>query len=195
MKIWIIGDKVFFDESSFNMELLKQSRILPNVFTPKTSKQSKEVKILEAEVLQETSLQSYVDSIKEANARDSKIQAIVSKDPWFSKYENFKAELAKYSNINSKGVSLMIHPLLDKLNMLGNDKKVITKYLKSQKDFLLCEITDDVRWFEILIDFLDIKEMVDVFYQKINGYNTRVMVSNKRKDNFLKAQKNVQKAV
>ena len=59
----------------------------------------------------------------------------------------------------------------------------------------MCEITDEVQWIELLIDFLDIKEMVDGFYQKLNGYNTRVMVSKKRKDNFLKAQKNVQKAV
>ena len=79
--------------------------------------------------------------------------------------------------------------------MLGSDKKIITKYLKAQKELLLCQVTDDVQWFELLIDFLGIKEMVDGFYQRLNGYNTKVMVSKKRKDNFLKAKENVSKAV
>jgi hypothetical protein len=179
MKIWIVkigtNSRTFFDETSFNAWLT----------TTTDSVSNRVVEIYEATPVERRTVKEIKDSIKDANIRESRIQAVVSTDPWFSKYENFKLELAKYSNTQ---------PLIEKLNMF-DDKKVINKYLKSQKEFLLCEITDEVQWFELLIDFLDIKEMVDGFYQKLNGYNTRVMVSKKRKDNFLKAQKNVQKAV
>jgi len=175
MKIWIVkigtNSKTFFDEMSFNAWLS----------TTTDSVSNKVVEVYEATPLERKTVKEIKDSIKDANIRESRIQAVVSEDPWFSKYENFKLELTKYSNTQ---------PLIEKLNMF-DDKKVITKYLKSQKEFLLCEITDDVKWFELLIDFLGIKEMVDGFYQKLNGYNTKVMVSKKRKDNFLKAKENV----
>jgi hypothetical protein len=179
MKIWIVkigtNSRTFFDEMSFNAWLT----------TTTDSVSNRVVEVYEATPVERRTVKEIKDSIKDANIRESRIQAVVSTDPWFSKYENFKAELVKYPNTNW---------LIEKLNML-DDKKFINKYLKSQKEFLLCEITDEVQWFELLIDFLDIKEMVDGFYQKISGYNTRVRVSNKRKENFLKAQKNVQKAV
>jgi len=180
MKIWVVNvnDKkniarTFFDESDYNSWLLGTEHELCTVT------------IYEATQLESKTVKEIKDSIKDANIRESRIQAVVSEDPWFSKYENFKVELSKYSNTQ---------PLIEKLNMF-DDKKVINKYLKSQKEFLLCQVTDDVKWFELLIDFLGIKEMVDGFYQKLNGYNTKVVVSKKRKDNFLKAQKNVSKAV
>jgi hypothetical protein len=179
MKIWIVkigtNSRTFFDELSFNAWLSTTTDAVSN----------KVVEVYEATQLESKTVKEIKDSIKDANIRESRIQAVVSEDPWFSKYENFKVELSKYSNTQ---------PLIEKLNMF-DDKKVINKYLKSQKEFLLCEITDDIKWFELLIDFLDIKEMVDGFYQKLNGYNTKVVVSKKRKDNFLKAQKNVSKAV
>ena len=179
MKIWIVkigtNSKTFFDEMSFNAWLS----------TTTDSVSNKVVEVYEATPVERKTVKEIKDSIKDANIRESRIQAVVSTDPWFSKYEKFKLELAKYSNTR---------PLIEKLNMF-DDKKVITKYLKSQKEFLLCEITDDVKWFELIIDFLGIKEMVDGFYQKLNGYNTKVMVSKKRKDNFLKAKENVSKAV
>jgi len=175
MKIWIVkigtNSKTFFDEMSFNAWLS----------TTTDSVSNKVVEVYEATPLERKTVKEIKDSIKDANIRESRIQSVVSEDPWFSKYEKFKLELTKYSNTQ---------PLIEKLNMF-DDKKVITKYLKSQKEFLLCEITDDVKWFELLIDFLGIKEMVDGFYQKLNGYNTKVMVSKKRKDNFLKAKENV----
>jgi hypothetical protein len=180
MKIWVVNvnDKkniarAFFDESDYNSWLLGTDHELCTVT------------IYEATQLESKTVKEIKDSIKDANIRESRIQAVVSDDPWFSKYENFKLELAKYP---------ITQPLIEKLNML-DDKKIITKYLKSQKEFLLCQVTDDVQWFELLIDFLGIKEMVDGFYQKLNGYNTKVMVSKKRKDNFLKAKENVSKAV
>jgi len=176
MKIWIVkigtNSKTFFDEMSFNAWLTTTTDAVSNNV----------VEVYEATPVERKTVKEIKDSIKDANIRESRIQAVVSDDPWFSKYEKFKAELAKYPNTNW---------LTEKLNMLGNDKKVINKYLKAQKEFLLCEVTEDVKWFELLIDFLAIKEMVDGFYQKISGYNTKVMVSKKRKDNFLKAQKNV----
>jgi len=175
MKIWIVkigtNSRTFFDEISFNTWLSTTTDAVSNKF----------VEVYEATPVERRTVKEIKDSIKESNIRESRIQSVVSDDPWFSKYESFKLELAKFSNTQ---------PLIEKLNML-DDKKVINKYLKSQKEFLLCEITDDVKWFELLIDFLDIKEMVDGFYQKLNGYNTRVMVSKKRKDNFLKAKENV----
>ena len=180
MKIWIVNvnDKknivrTFFDESDYNSWLLGTDHELYTVT------------IYEATQLESRTVKEIKDSIKESNIRESRIQAVVSEDPWFSKYESFKLELAKYSNTQ---------PLIEKLNMF-DDKKVINKYLKSQKEFLLCEITDEVQWFELLIDFLDINEMVDGFYQRLNGYNTKVRVSKKRKDNFLTAKENVSKAV
>ena len=178
MKIWIVkigtNSRNFFDELSFNAWLSTTTDAVSN----------KVVEVYEATPVERKTVKEIKDSIKDANIRESRIQAVVSEDPWFSKYENFKTELSKYSNTQ---------PLIEKLNMF-DDKKVINKYLKSQKEFLLCEITDDVKWFELLID-LGIKEMVDGFYQKLNGYNTKVMVSKKRKDNFLKAKENVQKAL
>ncbi len=185
MKIWVVktlevvnGKKnvvrTFFDESDYNSWLLGAVHDLCTVT------------IYEATQLESKTVKEIKDSIKDSNIRESRIQSVVSEDPWFSKYEKFKLELSKYSNTQ---------PLIEKLNMLGNDKKIITKYLKAQKEFLLCQVTDDVHWFELLIDFLGFKEMVDGFYQKLNGYNTKVMVSKKRKDNFLKAKENVQKAV
>ncbi len=178
MKIWIIkigtNSKTFFDEESFNAWLSTTTEFLQRV------------EVYEATQLESKTVKEIKDSIKESNIRESRIQAVVSDDPWFSKYENFKNELTKYS---------ITQPLIEKLNMLGNDKRIITKYLRAQKEFLLCQVVDDVQWFELIIDFLDIKEMVDGFYQKLNGYNTKVMVSKKRKENFLKAKENVQKTV
>jgi hypothetical protein len=180
MKIWVVNvnDKknivrTFFDESDYNSWLLGTDYELCTVT------------IYEATQLESKTVKEIKDSIKESNIRESRIQSVVSDDPWFSKYENFKVELVKYPNTQ---------PLIEKLNMF-DDKKVIIKYLKSQKEFLLCQVTDEVKWFELLIDFLDIKEMVDGFYQKLNGYNTKVVVSKKRKENFLKAKENVQKTV
>lgn len=179
MKIWIVkigtNSRTFFDEMSFNAWLTTTTDAVSN----------RVVEVYEATPVERKTVKEIKDSIKESNIRESRIQSVVSTDPWFSKYENFKLELVKYSNTQ---------PLIEKLNMF-DDKKVINKYLKSQKEFLLCEITDDVKWFELLIDFLDIKEMVDGFYQKLNGYNTKVMVSKKRKDNFLKAKENVSKVM
>jgi hypothetical protein len=176
MKIWIVkigtNSRTFFDELSFNAWLSTTTDAVSNNV----------VEVYEANPVERRTVKEIKDSIKDANIRESRIQAVVSDDPWFSKYENFKNELSKHP---------ITQPLIEKLNMLGSDKKIITKYLKSQKELLLCQVTDDVQWFELLIDFLGIKEMVDGFYQKINGYNTRVMVSKKRKDNFLKAKENV----
>jgi hypothetical protein len=184
MKIWIVninGKKnvvrTFFDESDYNSWLIGCDDELYNNATVTT---------YESTQLETNTVKEIKDSIKNSNIRESRIQAVVSNDPWFSKFENFKAELTKYP---------VTQPIIEKLNMLSNDKKVVTKYLKAQKDFLLCDITDDVKWFELLIDVVGIKEMVDGSYKKMNGYNTKVMVSKKRKDNFLKAQKNVSKAL
>ena len=183
MKIWIVNInkstnivRTFLNQSDYDSWLLGCSEETYNAT----------VTIYDATQLETNTVKQIKDSIKDANIRESRIQAVVSDNPWFSKFENFKSELAKYSNTQ---------PMIDKLNMLGSEQKPITKYLKSQKDFLLCDVTDDVKWFELLIDFVGIKEMVDGSYKKMNGYNTKVMVSKKRKDNFLKAQKNVQKAM
>jgi hypothetical protein len=180
MKIWIvkigINSRTFFDELSFNDWLSNTTDTVSN----------KVVEVYEATPVERKTVKEIKDSIKGSNIRESRIQAVVSDDPWFSKFENFKSELSKYSNTQ---------PMIEKLNMLGIEQKPITKYLKSQKDFLLCDISDDVKWFEIVIDVVGINEMVDGSYKKMNGYNTKVMVSKKRKENFLKAKENVQKAL
>ena len=182
MKIWIVSInestnvvRTFLNQNDYDSWLLGCSEVTYNAT----------VTIYESTPVESRTVKEIKDSIKDANIRDSRIKAVVSDDPWFSKYENFKNELGKYPNTQ---------PMIEKLNMFS-DKKIITKYLKAQKDFLLCDITDDVKWFELLIDFIGIKEMVDGSYKKLNGYNTKVMVSKKRKENFLKAKENVSKDV
>lgn len=182
MKIWIVNInnstniiRTFLNQSDYDSWLLGSKEDVNNTV----------VTIYEATQIESNSVKEIKNSIKESNIRESRIQAVVSDDPWFLKFENFKNELGKYPNTQ---------PMIDKLSMLS-DKKTITKYLKSQKELLLCDVSDDVKWFEILIDFIDIKEMVDGSYKKLNGYNTKVIVSKKRKENFLKAKDNVQKTL
>jgi hypothetical protein len=182
MKIWIVNInnstniiRTFLNQSDYDSWLLGSKEDVNNAV----------VTIYDANPIETKTVKEIKDSIKDSNIRESRIQAVVSDDPWFSKFENFKNELGKYPNAQ---------PMIEKLSMFS-DKKIITKYLKAQKDFLLCDISDDVKWFEILIDFIDLKEMVDGSYKKINGYNTKVMVSRKRKENFLKAKENVQKTL
>ena len=179
MRIWIVNigrvSKTFQTEESFNSWI-------SDIGYDTTDADSKAtVTIYDANPIEVKTVKEIKDSIKGSNIRDSRIQAVVSDDPWFSKYENFKNELIKYSNTQ---------PMIEKLSMFS-DKKSISKYLKSNKEFLLCDISDDVEWFELVIDFVGVKEMVDGSYKKMNGYNTKVIVSKKRKDNFLKAKENV----
>jgi hypothetical protein len=178
MKIWIVNInkstnivRTFLNQSDYDSWLLGCGEETYNAT----------VTIYDANPIETKTVKEIKDSIKESNIRESRIQAVVSDDPWFSKFENFKNELGKYPNAQ---------PMIEKLSMFS-DKKIITKYLKAQKDFLLCDVSDDVKWFELLIDFVGVKEMVDGSYKRINGYNTKVMVSKKRKENFLKAKENV----
>lgn len=180
MKIWIVKKSTnlthtFLNQKDYDSWLLRCKEQLD----------SSVVTIYEATQIETNTVKEIKESIKEANIRESRIQAVISDDTWFSKFETLKGELIKYEAVS----------ILDKLNMIGNDKKIVTKYLKSQKELLLCDVSEDVKWFELIIDFLEIKEMVDGSYKKINGWNTKVMVSKKRKDNFLKAQRNVQKSM
>ena len=178
MKIWIVNInkstniiRTFLNQSDYDSWLLGTREDVDNAV----------VTIYDATHIESNTVKEIKDSIKDSNIRESRIQAVVSDDPWFSKFDKFKNELGKYPNTQ---------PMIEKLSMFS-DKKIITKYLKSQKEFLLCDVSDDVKWFEILIDFIGIKEMVDGSYKKLNGYNTKVMVSKKRKENFLKAKENV----
>ena len=178
MKIWIVkigaNSKTFFNEVDFNRWLISTTDAVSNRI----------VEIFEATPLESKTVKEIKESIKDSNARDSKIQAVVSDDPWFSKFENFKVELVKFSNTQS---------FVEKLNMLGSDQKVIVKFLKSQKEFLLCDVSEDVKWFESVIDVTGVKEMIDFSIKNLNGWNTRVMVSNKRKESFEKAKANLDK--
>jgi hypothetical protein len=183
MKIWIvrtgINSKTFFDELSFNTWLS----------TTADSVSNKVVEVYEATPVERRTVKEIKDSIKESNIRESRIQAVLSEDPWFSKYDNFKSELEKYKHPE-------IHKINEKLNILGNDKEVIIKYLKLQKSYLLGCAGDDVKWFELLINLLGIRKMVNETLQKGNdGRWYGFPVTKKRKENFLKAKENVQKAV
>ena len=140
------------------------------------------VTIYEASVIESNTIKEIKKSIINSNTRESRIEAIVSEDPWFIKFEKFKVELTKYSNTQL---------ILERLNMMENQQKIITKFLKANKEFLLCDVSDSVEWFELIIDITGIKKMVESSYKKINGYNTKVIVSKKIKDNFLKAKENV----
>lgn len=176
MKIWIVNIgrstniiRTFLNQRDYDYWLLGSGKDADKAV----------VTIYDVTISESNTVKKIKDSIKNSNIRESRIQSVVSDDPWFSKYENFKLELTKYPNTQS---------LIDKLNMMSSDKKVITKYLKAQKELLLCDVSDDVKWFELVIDVVGVKEMIDGSYKKINGWNTKVMVSKKRKDNFLKAK-------
>ena len=136
----------------------------------------------EASVIESNTMGEIRKSIRDSNNRESRIEAIVSEDPWFIKFEKFKVELTKYSNTQL---------IVEKLNMIENQQKIITRFLKANKEFLLCDVSDSVEWFELIISMTGIKKMVECSYRKINGYNTKVVPSQTFKDNFLKAKENL----
>jgi hypothetical protein len=140
----------------------------------------------EASVIESNTMGEIRKSIRDSNNRESRIEAIVSEDPWFIKFEKFKVELTKYSNTQL---------ILEKLNMIENQQKIITRFLKANKEFLLCDVSDSVEWFELIISMTGIKKMVECSYRKINGYNTKVVPSQTFKDNFLKAKENLKSSV
>ena len=140
----------------------------------------------EASVIESNTMGEIRKSIRDSNNRESRIEAIVSEDPWFIKFEKFKVELTKYSNTQL---------IVEKLNMIENQQKIITRFLKANKEFLLCDVSDSVEWFELIISMTGIKKMVECSYRKINGYNTKVVPSQTFKDNFLKAKENLKSSV
>ena len=140
----------------------------------------------EASVIESNTMGEIRKSIRDSNNRESRIEAIVSEDPWFIKFEKFKVELTKYSNTQL---------IVEKLNMIENQQKIITRFLKANKEFLLCDVSDSVEWFELIISMTGIKKMVECSYRKINGYNTKVVPSQTFIDNFLKAQENLKSSV
>ena len=140
----------------------------------------------EASVIESNTMGEIRKSIRDSNNRESRIDAIVSEDPWFIKFEKFKVELTKYSNTQL---------IVEKLNMIENQQKIITRFLKANKEFLLCDVSDSVEWFELIISMTGIKKMVECSYRKINGYNTKVVPSQTFKDNFLKAKENLKSSV
>ena len=140
----------------------------------------------EASVIESNTMGEIRKSIRDSNNRESRIEAIVSEDPWFIKFEKFKVELTKYSNTQL---------IVEKLNMIENQQKIITIFLKANKEFLLCDVSDSVEWFELIISMTGIKKMVECSYRKINGYNTKVVPSQTFKDNFLKAKENLKSSV
>ena len=175
MKIWIVNNKtVFQDEKSF-MD-----------FVTKSKTKSEKVQILEAEVIEETTVSDLFKSTVESNLRDHKIQAVMSNDVFFDNIERLKTLYPKY-NTDSES------KFLDTLNMNIHDKNKVTKLIKSNSEHLF-KMSTEIEWFESLI-LVGITESLDSYTVKSNGYNTRVSVSKKTKDKFLKAKKNVQKAV
>ena len=140
----------------------------------------------DASVIESNTMGEIRKSIRDSNNRESRIEAIVSEDPWFIKFEKFKVELTKYSNTQL---------IVEKLNMIENQQKIITRFLKANKEFLLCDVSDSVEWFELIISMTGIKKMVECSYRKINGYNTKVVPSQTFKDNFLKAKENLKSSV
>lgn len=184
MKIWIVNIvnstnivRAFTDQKDYDA-WLEQNWSKEKSYLVDTAV----VTIYEASVIESNTVKEIKNSIINSNTRESRIEAIVSEDPWFIKFEKFKVELTKYSNTQL---------ILERLNMMGNQQKIITKFLKANKEFLLCDVSDSVEWFELIIDITGIKKMVESSYKKINGYNTKVIVSKKIKDNFLKAKENV----
>ena len=126
MRIWIVNigrvSKTFQTEESFNSWI-------SDIGYDTTDADSKAVvTIYDASPIETKTVKEIKDSIKESNIRESRIQAVVSDDPWFSKFENFKNELGKYPNTQ---------PIIEKLNMLSSEQKPITKYLKAQKELLI----------------------------------------------------------
>ena len=179
MKYWIVyktsRDRSVFEDKASLITYVAKEKIKGNLDI--------KIKVIEAKVLEETTVSNLFDSIEKSNEIDHRINATLSDDAFFRDLEKFRSIYGRYTDGANTG-------FLTNLILNINDKKKVLNLIKGNKEYLLCEISDDVEWFECLIP-LGIEEMVDGFYQKLNGYNTRVMVSKKRKENFLKAKKNL----
>lgn len=179
MKYWIVyktsRDRSVFEDEASLISYVAKEKIKGNLDI--------KIKAIEAEVLEETTVGNLFNSIEKSNELDHRINATLSEDNFFSNIEKFRSLYSRYTDGKNTG-------FLTNLILNINDKKKVLKLIKSNKEYLLCEVSDDVEWFECLIP-LGIEEMVNGFYQKLNGWNTKVMVSKKRKENFLKAKKNL----
>lgn len=179
MKFWIAyktsqNASIFEDEASLISYVAKE-RIKGNL----------DIKIreIEGDIIEETTVGNLFTVIEKSNELDYKIKVVLSDDDFFRDVERFRSLYLRYTD---GGDSIFLTHL--RLNI--NDKKKAIKFIKSNKDYLLCDVSDDVEWFECLIP-LGIENMVDGSYKKMNGWNTKVMVSTKRKENFLKAKENL----
>jgi hypothetical protein len=179
MKFWIAyktsRSALIFNEEGPLISYVAKERIKGNL--------NVKIRVIEGNIIEETTVGNLFDSIEKSNELDHRINATLSDDAFFSDLEKFRSRYDRYTDGANTG-------FLTNLILNINDKKKVLNLIKRNKEYLLCEISDDVEWFECLIP-LGIEEMVDGFYQKLNGWNTRVMVSKKRKENFLKAKKNL----
>ncbi len=179
MKFWIAyktsdNASIFEDESSLISYVAKE-RIKGN--------SDIKIRIIEANIIDETTVGDLFNSIEKSNDLDYRIKASLSEYDFFNKIEKFRSLYDRYTD--GSNIRFLTH-----LSLTINDKEKTLKFIKGNKEYLLCDVSDDVEWFECLIS-LGINEMVDGSYKKINGWNTKVMVSKKRKDNFLKAKNNL----
>ena len=181
MKFWIAyktskSALIFNDEDSLISYVAKE-RIKGNLDI--------KIRTIEGEVTEETTVGNLFNSIEKSNELDYRIKSALSDNDFFNKIEKFRSLYSRYTD--GKDSIFLTHL---KLNI--NDEEKALKFIKGNKEHLLCDVSDEVVWFECLIS-LGIKEMVDVSYKKFNGWNTKVLVSKRRKENFLKAKENLSK--
>ena len=92
MKIWIVNigkstnaTHTFLNQKDYDSWLLRCKEQLD----------SSVVTIYEATQIETNTVKEIKSNIKDSNIRESRIQAVISDDPWFSKFESFKIELVK----------------------------------------------------------------------------------------------------
>jgi hypothetical protein len=180
MKIWIANNKsVIRDEKSLLSFLIKEKA---------KGNTSVQIEVMEAVQESKTTVGELFSSIVEDNIKKGKEASSPDEEEFVRKTERFEELYVKYMGSGSE-FSLF----LANFKATEKKRKSIAALCKKSKDHLLCEVSREVDWYEALIDVSGIDEMVDRYYQKINGYNTRVLVSDKTKKTFLKAKKNLKK--
>lgn len=175
MKIWVVNGKTVIDnEKSLRSFLVKEK-----------SKNNGNTKIEMMEIVFRDGGKT-VDQLLESLESENEGLKTTDQD-FLEKLETFKNLYTKYAGPKN---SLQF---LTSLQATVKERKEIVNLCKRFKDHLLCEVSREIDWYESLIEVSGIDEMVDGFYQKLNGYNTRVLITDKTKMIFLKAKQNIEK--
>ena len=176
MKIWIVDNKkVFKDETSFMNFLIREK-------TKGVSSDKYKIEILDAKVIENTTVGDLFKAIKESRISEHENKMSTDPDSFFEDLENLKKLYYEYTRCEDS-------PFLTNVAIRTGDKAGIIKIVRSYEDHLCFDVSDSVVWFKALLKIYNFKEIKDGTYKKLNGWNTKVIASKKRVNNFLDAKK------